>query len=98
MRAIVQTQAQSQELSLKNSLVMESYRAIEDKLRNIAALRHELSHQITALDAMYQTGDMAGLGRCLDDLKKRSANLTQIRFTDHFACNAILMDAASRAS
>lgn len=98
MRSIVKAQAQAQALSLKNSLIMDSYRVVEEKLRNMSALRHELSHQITALDAMYQTGDLPGLGRCLDELKNRSAQMAQVRFTDHFACNAILMDAASRAA
>lgn len=97
LRFISQTQAQARALSLKNSLVLDSYQAIERKMRDSASMRHEMSHQITALDAMYQTGDMEGLGRYLDELKSRSTHLTQSKYSDHFVVNAILQDASARA-
>ena len=98
MRSFTQQQAKTQALTLKNKLVMDSYHAIERKMRDSAALRHELKHQITAMDALCQKGDYEGLGALLGKLKQQNGRLSQTQFTENFTVNAILQDAASRAA
>lgn len=96
-RSYARARADAQALMLKNQMVMDSYQAIEDKLRQSAALRHEFSHQLAALDAMYQEGDLEQLGRSLAVWKTQNADAARLRFTGHLAVNAILQDASARA-
>lgn len=98
LRALVRQRAQTRALEMKNRLILDSYRAIEQKMRDSAALRHELRHQVAALDVLYQQKDFDGLGNLLSDLKQQEAKLAQTQFTDNFTVNAILQDAASRAA
>ncbi len=97
VRTLVQTTSSARALALKNELVMENYRSIETRLRESAAMRHEFSHQLTALSVMYEEGDLEGIGRLLTDWKGRNLQLAQPRFTEHIAVNAILQSAAARA-
>lgn len=90
-------QTQTHTLEMKNRLILDSYHAIEQKMRDSAALRHEFRHQVTTLDALYQQRDFDGLGRFLNDLKQQEARLVQTQFTENFTVNVILQDAASRA-
>ena len=96
-QAFVRMRMEAQALALKNRTVMENYRSIEEKLRQSAALRHEFSHQLAALDAMYQKGDLEGLGRALSAWRVQSAGASQVLYTRHTTVNAILQDAAGRA-
>lgn len=98
LRALARQRAQTQALELKNRLILDSYRAIEQKMRDSAALRHELRHQVAALDMLYQQKDFDGLGSILSNLKQQEARLAQTQFTENFAVNAILQDAAPRAA
>ena len=56
-RFLGRTQGEARALALKSQLVMENYRALEQKLRESAQLRHGFAHQVTALDAMVQARD-----------------------------------------
>ena len=67
-------------------------------MRDSAAFRHELRHQVTALDVLYQQKDFDGLGNLLNNLKQQETSLAQTQFTENFTVNAILQDAASRAT
>lgn len=95
-RAIVRAQGAARALALKNQLVMDNYRSIEEKLRESARLRHGFSAQVAALDAAIQSRDWAGVERCLAAWK-RDTGREPARFTEHIAVNAILQDAAGRA-
>lgn len=95
-RSIVRAQGAAQALALKNQLVMDNYRSIEDKLRESARLRHGFSAQVAALDAAIQARDWAGVERCAAAWK-RDTGREPARFTGHIAVNAILQDAAGRA-
>lgn len=94
-RFLGRTQGEARALALKNQLVMENYRALEQKLRESAQLRHGFAHQVTALDAMVQARDWAGLERWVAARKAEAGD--QSRYTEHIAVNAILQDAAARA-
>ena len=96
-RTLSGARAEARALALKNQLMLDNYRAIEDKLRQGAALRHEFSHRLAALDALYREGDMEGLGRALAAWRTQNAGAAQVRFTAHTAVNAILQDASARA-
>ena len=95
-RSIVRAQGEARALALKNQLVMDNYRSMEDKLRESARLRHGFSAQVAALDAAVQARDWAEVERWVSAWK-RNADRKRTRFTEHIAVNAILQDAAGRA-
>ena len=97
VRAILRTQRESQVLALRNQLVMENYQALEQKMRESAALRHEFKHRLLAIDSMLQARDLEGLERCVDDWKEESAAASPLLYTNNIVVNAILQDAAGRA-
>ena len=97
VRSYAAARSEARALALKNQLVMDSYRAIEERLHQSAALRHEFSHRLAALDALYQAGDLDQLGQALAAWKTESDGAARVRFTEHAAVNAILQDAAARA-
>lgn len=72
-RSILRTQRETQALALRNQLIMDNYRALEQKMRESAALRHEFKHRLLAIDAMLQARDLEGLDRCVADWKEESA-------------------------
>lgn len=98
MRFLVRQQAETQTLALKNQLILDSYRAVKQKMRDSAALRHEFRHWLTAMEALCQKEDYEGLGALLGEMKQQDAGLAQMQFTENFTVNAILQDAASRAA
>lgn len=95
-RYIVRAQGTAQALALKNQLVMDNYRSIEDKLRESARLRHGFSAQVAALDAAVSNRDWDGVERCMAAWKQGGGQ-ELARFTEHTAVNAILQHAAGRA-
>ncbi len=85
MRSIIAQQMETQTLRLRNELIMNSYRAMENKVTDSAAIRHEMKHKIIALDALFQKGDIDALGQLigvntiLQDAAYRAAK-SDIRF------------------
>ena len=98
VRMIIAQKIEAQTLLLKNQLITDGYRAIESKIADSAALRHEEKHRIFALDALYQSGNYEALGEMLGEIKSQSDRLAQTSFTENFTVNAILQDAAFRAA
>ncbi len=96
-RSILRTQRESQALALRNQLIMDNYRALEQKMRESAALRHEFKHRLLAIDSMLQARDLEGLERCVDDWKEESAASSPLLYSSNLVVNAILQDAAGRA-
>lgn len=97
VRGVIQVKTEARTLELKNEMAMENYRILEEKLREGAQLRHEYAHRLTALNAMYENGDWEELGLLLTKLTGQNRQAAQVRFTEHFAVNAILQNAAERA-
>lgn len=95
--SILRTQRESQALALRNQLIMDNYRALEQKMRESAALRHEFKHRLLAIDSMLQAQDLEGLDRCVADWKEESAASSQLLYSSNLVVNAILQDAAGRA-
>lgn len=90
--------ANQQSLELKNELVMSSYRAIESKMRAGNEARHEWRHRLAAMNALYNSGDMDGIGKMLSDLSEQAENALRIRYSENFAVNAILQDCSTTAA
>lgn len=97
VHSIVQMQTEARTLTLKNQLAMDNYRHLEDKLRESAALRHEFTHQLTRLNAMYDAQNWAGIGQFLETMQLRNKQTSRLTFTPHEALNAMLQNAADRA-
>jgi hypothetical protein len=97
IRSIAKMQAETQMLTLKNQLALDSCRAMEQSSRRTAVLRHELKNDISALHSIYRQGNLAELGRRLAELDQLQSTLIPARYTDNFLVNAILQDAAARA-
>lgn len=91
-------QSETQILKLKNSVLDENFHVMERSVRQTAAMRHELKHNITALHLLYQKGDFDSLGNTLAELDKQQARLTQMQFTDNFILNTLLQNAAADAA
>ena len=97
VRSVIGMRTEARSLKLKNELAMESYRILEKKMRGSAQLRHEHTHQLAALSALYAQKDWDGIGRLLSELNGQSRQASQVRFTEHFAVNAILQEASEQA-
>ncbi len=96
-QAFTRQQIESNSIALRNELLMNSYRSLEQRMRRGAVHRHEFHHQLTALRSLCQKGDIEGMKALLDDLTRANTAQSPTRFTDHFAINAILQDADLRA-
>ena len=97
IQSIAQVYGEARALSLRNNLLMANYQALERKVRESAALRHESAHRLAALDAKLQAGDLAGLEESLTAWRTANSAAAQTLFTRNITVNAILQDAASRA-
>ena len=69
---------------------MGSYRILEEKMREGAAVCHAFAHHLTALNTMYEGRNFDGIGRFLTELKGQNRQTSQVQFTQHFAINAML--------
>lgn len=98
VRAFAAQQSNLEILSLRSQLITDSYHAIETKMKESAALRHEMKHHLTALDALCQKNDMDGIRKLLKNLLEKDERQAQIYFTKNNTVNAILQDAALRAA
>ena len=96
-RFLARTQGEAAALALRNQLMMDNYRALERKLREGAKQRHEQNHQLAALDAMLQSGDLDGLRQGLAAWRQAVSAVSPALYTRNIPFNAILQDAAGRA-
>lgn len=97
VRGTLERRRREQALQMNHRLIQESYQAAEEKLRQNAAMRHEWKNQVAALHLFQQQGDLAGLGRYLEELDGRLDALAPRQYTGHFVINTILQNAAARA-
>ena len=98
VRSFAAQQSNLEILSLRSKLITDSYHAIETKMKESAALRHEIKHHLTALNALCQKNDMDGIKELLQNVLEKDERQAQIYFTENFTVNAILQDAALRAA
>lgn len=98
VRSFVRQQAELENLQLKNQLTVNSYHAIEEKMRESAAVRHEMKHNLIALDSLCVKKDYSGVHELLQTLLKQNAQQTRVHFTENVTINSILQDASVRAA
>ena len=98
VHSFIRQQTELESLQLKNQLTVNSYHAIEDKMRESAALRHEMKHNLTALSALSRKKDYTGMDTLLASLLEQNEQQAQLHFTENVTINAILQDASSRAA
>ena len=73
VRTILQTWVKNRSLELKDQLVMENYRSLEERLREEAAVRHESSHRLAALRPCSKRGIWRACGKTWPSGKPRTA-------------------------
>lgn len=96
-RAFIDQKVQTQSLQIKNQLMTESYQALEERIMDGASARHELKHQLTALECLVEKRDYQGLEQLLAQMTNTQDTLAQTSFTGNHTLNAILQDAAGKA-
>lgn len=96
LRSILRLKMQNRSLELRDQLLFENYRSLEERVREEAAQRHEAAHNLTALDAMVQARDWQGLEGFLERWKEE-ASAASPPLTGNYAIDAILQDAAKKA-
>lgn len=95
LHATIQMQTRARALALKNRLVMENYRHLEEKMQETAALHHEWSHQLTLLGGMYEAKDWDAIGHYLETVQARSRQTAL--WTENLALNAMLQHTSAQA-
>ncbi|OUN33913.1 hypothetical protein B5G27_10575 [Lachnoclostridium sp. An76] len=96
-RAFIDQGVQAQSLRIKNHLMTEGYQALEQRITEDASARHELNHQLTALQCLLEKKDYQGLGQMLSHMAGEQSSLAQTSFTGNHTLNTILQDAAGKA-
>ena len=98
VRAVMSARTEARSLELKNQLVLENYHAIEARLRDTAALRHEFAHRLTVMDAYLNAGDYDALAGCVSDWRCEGGGAQRALYTENIAVNAICQEAEGRAA
>lgn len=98
MRSFIRQQSEARTLVLKNKLILDGYHAIENKMRDSAAQRHEWKHQLTVMEALCQSANYEELKGFLERLNRQENSVTPTRFTKNVVVNLILQDFAARAA
>ena len=96
-RAFIDQRVQAQSLQIKNQMITESYQALEERIMDGASARHELKHQLTALECLAQKKDYPGIEHLLARMAEEQNALAQTSFTGNHTLNTILQDAAAKA-
>lgn len=97
-RSFADQEVQTQGLLLKNQLLTDNYHALEERIAENAALRHEIRHQLTALDCLCRNDDFEGVKETLAQMLDKQKEQPRIRYTENAAINTILLDAAGKAA
>lgn len=96
-RSMVDRRVRQQGLELRNEMTLEGYRALEEKVHETAALRHELRGRLMTLDCLLQAGDYQQASALVREMCQTGVDQAQTSFTDNVAINIILQDVAARA-
>ena len=97
VRSFTKQRIREQGLLLENKRIMENYRNLETWTADSAARRHEINHQLTALDCLYQNGRYKEMGKLLAQMQADQASRSLFPFTGNRTVNTILQNAAGQA-
>lgn len=95
-RSFASQQAQTQSLLLKERLMEKNYHELEEQMAQTAASRHELNHQLTAMELLCRKNDLEGVENVLKEMQVQQRTACH-PFTVNQAVNTILQDANQRA-
>ena len=93
MRQRTETQA----TAIRNQLLMNNYRTLQEKTREQSAMRHEIRHHLTALESLCKSQDYEQMSELLERLKGENEKSSHHTFTENETLNIILQDIAQRA-
>lgn len=97
MSAFGEKKAQAQSLRVRNTVIMNSYRELEERIKKRAREQHEWRHRLSALDCLLQEKDYEKARKTVCGLLKKQEALSPVFFTENPAVNMILLDASQRA-
>ena len=97
LRTYIIQQTQTRQLLLKNHMVTENYRQLKERITEKAEKRHEIRHQLTALNCLFQKQDYPAAEALLLNLLQDHSIQSPLTFTPNLTVNTILQDAAKRA-
>lgn len=97
MRTFADQQVEAQGLELKNKMISENYQSLEERMSETAAIRHEMRHQLTALDILCQNDDFEGIKKMLSEMLAEQKVQTALHFTSNVPINTILQYTSGRA-
>lgn len=98
VRSFIKIRSEADALLLKNKIILDSFHASEQRLRETSKLRHEFRNHITALHLMYKNGDLSELEKTFSELDGRQSAILQTQFTDNFVINCLLQSASVKAA
>ena len=96
-RSFSEQMVQTQGLLLKNKIAVENYQSLKSRMTESAKTRHEIRHQLTAIDVLLRKKDYPAAADLLEQMLGGQSLRIPLAFTGNLAVNMILQDAAVRA-
>ncbi|MDL2324240.1 GHKL domain-containing protein [Ruminococcaceae bacterium OttesenSCG-928-A16] len=78
-------------LESKNQMALESYETLKDNLEQTSILRHEMNHQLLALNAMLELKEYTKAEEYISTLTAQSKRLQGPIYTENYIINSILV-------
>lgn len=88
---------ETQAAAIRNQLLMDNYRTLQEKTQEQSAMRHEIRHHLTALESLCKSKDYEQMAELLERLKGENEKSSYLTFTENETLNIILQDIAQRA-
>lgn len=85
-------------LTLRNEMMLENIRGMEDSLRVSDKQRHEMKHHIAAMQILLKNGDVCKAGEYLEKITEAVDEAGMQRYTENILVNAILNDEIKKAA
>lgn len=98
VRTLGQLQAEARAMEVRQKLAVESYQNIREQNRRTDTLRHEWKNQTATLHLLLREGKLDQLEERLSHMEGALDTLSPRTYTEHFAINAILQNAAAKAA
>ena len=98
IRYIIQTQKEAYTMQVKNQLALENVHILENKMKSDAAIQHEFRHRLTVLEALLDSGNLVALRERLAEWQTVARQRGQVRYTENWLINAIVVDASNRSA
>lgn len=97
MRSMAKSRAQLAELSLRSRLMEENSARTQRSAEELAALRHDMLHHLSAMQRLSDAGESEVLGRYIGGLARTAASIPPLRYCAEPLINAVLGSELERA-